>query len=117
MTPTQRTLQRLRKDGWTCQVVEYWNSFAKIRKDLFGVIDVVGVHPDRGIIGIQATSGDNLSKRVKKSQAEPRLKTWIEAGGKFQAWGWRKSARTRRYELRKVELKCEGSELISLSVE
>ena len=116
MSPTQRTLKRLRKDGWTCQVVERWNSYAKVRVDLFGVIDVIGMHPERGIIGVQATSGSNLSKRVAKAMGEPKLRTWLQSGGLFQAWGWRKSARTKRYELRKVEFRKRGEELISEEV-
>ena len=39
-TPTARSLNRLRADGWLAQVVERWNAHAMIRQDLFGFIDV-----------------------------------------------------------------------------
>ncbi|HEY3319590.1 MAG TPA: hypothetical protein VGP72_03835 [Planctomycetota bacterium] len=90
MTPTARTLAELRAHGWTAQVVEHWNSFAHIRQDLFGVIDIVAVAPGRGFFGVQATSSTNISTRVAKSKAEPRLKTWLEAGGRFAVVGWGK---------------------------
>lgn len=98
MTPTQRTLAACRRLGRTCQVVERWNPYGGARKpdgtavgnrvDLFGVIDIIAI--DTAIIGIQATSGTNVRARVVKSLAEPRLREWLAAGGKFEVWGWRK---------------------------
>lgn len=94
-SPTQRTLERLRKEGFTCAVVERWNAFAKIRQDLFQCIDVLGIRPGI-ILGIQATSASNLAARVKKSVAEPRLRTWLESGGLFEVWGWGKKKQGNR---------------------
>ncbi len=91
-SPTQRTLAKLRADGWTCQVVEHWNPFSRTRLDLFGVIDIVAVRPG-AILGVQCTSMDNLSKRIAKAKAEPRLQAWLEAGGLFECHGWRKLTR------------------------
>lgn len=104
MTPAERTLKHLRKLGYTAAVVEKWNAHARVRKDLFGVIDVLGISSEGGILGIQATSGSNVSSRMAKAMLEPNLETWLESGGRFQIWGWRKSAKTRRYVLRKIEL-------------
>lgn len=113
MTPTARTLAAQRKLGRTCQAVERWNPYGGARKpdgtavgnrvDLFGIIDIIAIHKD-GILGIQATSGTNFLARCKKAEAEPRLREWLEAGGQFQVWGWRKikarwAARTRIYYL------------------
>ena len=102
-SPTARTLERLRKVGWTAQVVERWNAYAKVRVDLFGVIDVVAIDSSVGIVGIQATSGSNMSARLKKSEAEPRLLTWLQSGGKFFVYGWRKLKKSNRWEVRVVE--------------
>ena len=68
-SPTQRTLKMLRDCGWKCQVVERWNSFAKIRIDLFGIIDIVAL-TDKGIVGVQATAGSSHSARLKKIKIE-----------------------------------------------
>jgi len=89
MTPTARTLKHLRDQGYVAQVVEKWNAFSRTRLDLFGVIDVVACGNGE-IIGVQATSGSNVGARVKKALAEPRLKTWLESGGRFAVQGWAK---------------------------
>ena len=90
-SPTQRTLEKLRKDGEVCQVVEKWNAFARIRVDLFGCIDIVSVVPGRvGVLGIQATSRGNVNARIQKSLAEPKLLTWLQAKNEFEVWGWGK---------------------------
>lgn len=94
MSPTARSLEKLRKDGYTCAVTEKWNAFSKTRQDLFGCIDLVGIHPEKkGVLGIQATSTANISARVTKSTAEPRLKTWLLAGNSFSVWGWSKKGK------------------------
>jgi len=86
-SPTSRTLDALRKSGWTCQVTERWNPFAKVRQDLFGGIDLLAIRPGE-TLGVQATSKSNVSARVKKLYAEPKLKVWMEAGNLLEVWGW-----------------------------
>ena len=87
MTPTARTLKQLRAEGFAAEVVEKWNAFSRTRKDLFGIIDIVAIRPGE-IVGIQATSRSNVSARVRKAKAEPLLQGWIDAGGRFEVWGW-----------------------------
>lgn len=90
-SPTQRTLHLLRKEGYTAQVVEKFVAWANRRIDLFGFIDVVGIHPDKqGILGVQTTSGSNLSARIKKSQALAAYHIWLRAGNTIEFHGWRK---------------------------
>lgn len=98
-SPTSRTLKRLRKDGWTAAVTERWNPHAHIRQDLFGFIDVLAIHPERGTLAIQATSGSNLSKRVAKIRAEANALIWLHAGRGYhqiEVWAWRKLKVKRR---------------------
>ena len=38
---------------------------------------------------MQATDGSNASKRMRKASAEPRLREWLTAGGRFAVWSWR----------------------------
>ena len=92
MSPTKRSLKALRYGGYTCAIVERWNPYAKIRQDLFGVIDILAIHPDYGIFGVQTTSdnGGIVAKHVHKCKAEPRLLVWLESGGKFIIHGWGK---------------------------
>ena len=89
MSPTARTLKVLRDSGWTAQVVERFCPFSKRRKDLFGCIDIVALIKGR-IVGVQACAGGSHAARRTKSQAEPLLQNWLQAGGLFVVWSWAK---------------------------
>ncbi len=90
-SPTTRTLALLRKEGYTVAIAEKFNYFIKIRQDLFGWIDVVAIHPDKkGVMGVQTTSGSNLSARIKKAQALDSYRVWLKAGNAVEFHGWRK---------------------------
>lgn len=88
-SPTQRTLKRLRDLGYLAEVVEHWNQHAKVRNDLFGFGDVIGLREGEVLL-VQATSGDNVAARVRK------------AGIRIEVHGWRKLANG-RYECRVVD--------------
>lgn len=104
MTPTARTLAYCRKQGWLAQVVELTVPRTFIKRDLFGIIDIVAVVPRREfqglrdewfaershIIGIQACAGASHAARRTKALAEPRLAAWLEAGARFEIWSWAK---------------------------
>lgn len=102
-SPTQRTLKLCRDHGWTVQVVERWNPFARIRQDLFGFIDLVAMD-GKTIIGIQSTSGDNVSKRLAKIRENPKSQEWIVSGGRLFVHGWRKLVKSGRWECREIEV-------------
>lgn len=68
-TPTQCTLNECRRRNWIAQVVEHWVPIPdghRVRRDLFGFIDIVAVRDDGGVVFIQATSWENVSSRVRK---------------------------------------------------
>lgn len=89
--PTQRSLNLLRKQGYTCYIVEHFNAFAKVRRDLFGFIDIAALHPDKkGVLGVQTTSGSNLAARITKAEALDAYKLWLAAGNAVEFHGWRK---------------------------
>ena len=92
MTPTQRSLKYLRADDWFCAVVEHWNNFARIRQDLFGVVDILAIR-DGETLAVQTTSGSNVSARVRKiadAEATPHIRA---AGWRFEIHGWSKNSR------------------------
>lgn len=105
MSPTQRSLKRAREYGSVAQVVERWNPYSRTRHDLFGVIDLVELR-DGQIVGVQVTSASNVSARVAKAKAEPRLRVWLECGGKFEVHGWgkRQEGKRKLWKIRVVEL-------------
>lgn len=105
-SPTARTLAALRKEGWTAQVVEKWNAHAKVRVDLYGIIDILAMRNGK-LLGVQATSGSNAAARVKKARAEPRLAEWLACGCAFEVHGWRKvkvkrGGKATKWEVRRI---------------
>jgi hypothetical protein len=106
-SPTQRSLDYARRQGWLPGVVERWNPHARIRQDLFGFVDLVVVDDEPGVLAVQATSGANVASRLRKIR---ELETgaparWLRAGNRIEVWGWRKAANG-RWQLRRepVEL-------------
>lgn len=101
LTPTQLTLRTLRDEGWTAAKVEHWDAHAGIRRDLFGIIDVVAIGP-AGTIGVQATSDSNVAARVNKIADAPTIGALREAGWQLEVWGWRK--KDGRWIVRRVDV-------------
>lgn len=107
-SPTSRTLEELRKLGFEAGVVERrvpnrWD----ITIDLFGCIDIVAAREGSGLFGIQATTGAHHAARRTKAIAEPKLATWLKAGGRFEVWSWEKqgAAGARKlWKLRREEI-------------
>ena len=95
-SPTSRTLNLLRTKGYTCQVVEKFNAWVKIRIDLFNFIDICAIKSgENGVLGIQATSGSNTSARIKKIKDNPTAKLWLETGNQIWVIGWRKLVKSK----------------------
>jgi hypothetical protein len=90
-SPTQRSLAHLREQGYTAAVVERWNSHARIRQDLFGFIDILALR-DGETLGVQATSGSNVSARVAKIAEHELVGAVRAAGWRVEVHGWRKNA-------------------------
>lgn len=92
MSPTQRTLRELRKQGMVCGIVERWIAQARIRRDLFGIIDIIALDPARGVVGVQSTGTDFSGHHRKLT--EDRIQEcicWLETPGTYlELWGWRR---------------------------
>ena len=91
--PTARTLEALRKEGYSAHVVEKWIPQTRRRSDLFGFIDIVAIKEDRPILGVQATSTSNISSRIAKALSIPELRVWLSCGAEFEVHGWSKRGR------------------------
>lgn len=90
LSPTALTLRKLRADGWPLvQVVEIWNPHARIRQDLYGIIDVLAVGPG-GVLAVQATARRNVSARLAKIKRSEALPVLTAAGWQVVIWGWEK---------------------------
>ena len=107
ISPTKRALADLRSLGFVAQVVERFNPYAKVRQDLFGCIDIVAVREGCGILGVQACAGASHAARRAKSLAEPRLRAWLAAGGRFEVFSYAKRGgrgERKRWQLRREEI-------------
>ena len=102
MSPTQLTLRKYRRAGYMAQVVERWIPQARIRRDLFGFVDVVAVgHGET--VGIQTTSYGNIAARVRKIEEMPEIVAILrDANWRLVVEGWRKPAH--RWVCREVEV-------------
>jgi len=101
-SPTRRSLEVLREQGYTVAIVEHWNPHARIRQDLFGFIDILAIKKDE-TLAVQATAS-GVSTRLKKIMASELLPRVRDAGWTIQIWGWRKSAKTKKYVLRILDV-------------
>jgi hypothetical protein len=99
ISPTALTLRALRRDGYTAEVVEHWNPHARVRNDLFGVIDVLALKGAE-TLAVQATSDSNVSARVRKIAESEHIAAIREAGWSIFVYGWRKEGT--RWVCRKV---------------
>lgn len=95
LSPTQRTLRELRQQGRVCAIVEKWNAYAGpfgMRSDLFGIIDVIALDPERGVVGVQSC-GQSFSEHFRKLTIEKAQETtdWLKTPGTvLEIWAWRK---------------------------
>lgn len=98
---TKLTLKHLRDQGYDpVVVVEHWNSFARIREDLFGFVDVLALKGDE-TLAVQTTSLANVSTRIKKIADSPHVAAVREAGWTIRVHGWAQDAKSRRWILKR----------------
>ncbi len=92
---TQRTIRELKNQGRVCAIVEKWNAFAGphgIRQDLFGIIDIIALDPERGVIGVQCCSGGMSTHYIKITEERAQeTMDWLQTPGTvLEIWSWRK---------------------------
>lgn len=93
-SPTQRSLAYLREQGWLAEVVERWNPHARVRKDLWGFVDILALREGE-TLGVQATSGTNVAARIAKIASAEHVGAVRRAGWRIEVHGWRKAANGR----------------------
>lgn len=88
-TPTQRSLKKLRDEGYEPWIVERYNSFSQTRLDLWNALDIIAIN-GRDVVGVQTTSGANLAQRVAKLRQNPLMPLILASGIRVELHGWRK---------------------------
>src|SRR5688500_105768 len=84
---TPKSLALLRAEGWQVAVVEHWNSFVRIRQDLFGIFDLLGVGR-HGTIAVQVCRRADISTRARKIADSDTIGPVREAGWAVEVHGW-----------------------------
>jgi len=95
-SPTSRTLEFLRDEGYECGIVERFNPYAGkfgVRQDLFGIIDIIAIKED-SMLGVQSC-GQAFSEHDKKILASENTELWLKSGAKLMLIGWRKVKKKR----------------------
>jgi len=95
LNPVQRTMRALREQGSICEKVERWNPYGGaghgIRQDLLGIIDILVLDPERGVVGIQAC-GQSTASHIRKLTIEKSQESidWLSTPGtSLEIWCWR----------------------------
>lgn len=124
-SPTSRTLERCRKLGWPCGVVERWigppnQPWMRKRVDLFGFIDLIALDGQRGALGIQACSTGDAARRVAKILIERHAEAmaWLKTGNRIEVWGWSKrgpKGKAKRWAVRVTVLTANDVDGIDVS--
>lgn len=92
---TQRTMQELRKQGRVCAIVEKFNHHVGpygIRQDLFGIIDIIALDFERGVVGIQSCGSDFAAheRTILEERTQESIDWLSTPGTSLELWGWRR---------------------------
>lgn len=91
-SPTQRSKAFLEGRGYKVAIVEKWNPHARIRQDLWGIIDLLAIK-DGETLGVQTTSRSNMSARAKKIAEHENTPSLRSAGWRIEIHGTYKDAK------------------------
>lgn len=122
-----RSLALLRQDGWTAEKAEHWQSLERgtgqvcqcchreikrvvsgppgVRKDLFGVVDIMAIKEGQQHLWVQVLSLDTWSSHFTKARATDALYLWLATYGRFQFHCWRRLGTAKRWRCLVRELK------------
>jgi len=89
VSATQKSLKKLRGEGYLCEIVEKTIPKCFIKKDLFGFIDLLCIKGSE-VLAVQTTANlSNANARVKKIQEHENYPKVTALGWKIVVHGWR----------------------------
>jgi hypothetical protein len=104
LSPSGRSIKLMESEGYAMDIVERRIPRTLITKDLFGFIDLLGIHRETGEIkAIQATSASNVSARIRKITDSPFLALVRKAGWSIEVHGWH-GDRKGAHSVRRVDI-------------
>jgi len=88
ISPLQRSKKLLEEQGYLVAIVERWNPWAKVRQDLFGILDLLCV--GNGVtLGVQVTTLGHKQEHIDKMMAHPNLQRILDVW-EVKLHSWRK---------------------------
>lgn len=106
-TPTQRSLAKLRSEGYIATIVEKWVPSTSagykgpiITRDAWNFGDILAAKIGQpGALLVQTTSGSNASTRVKKIRQIAEAGIWMAAGNGIVVHSWAKRGQAGKRKL------------------
>ena len=90
----ERTMAVLKSQDFMVAKTEHFNALAGVRQDLFGMFDLLALHPAYGTIGVQVCGPGDFGAHVTKltGARKERLILWLAAAPSNRCIliGWRK---------------------------
>lgn len=96
MTPTARTVKWLEAQGYLADVCER-RITRTLKRDLFGVFDIVASSPSVPILAVQCTTLSNFSARLRKVTTSAKAQQLLRQKWQIAVVGWGDSGVPRVY--------------------
>ena len=90
MSPTARSIGLLEAEGYAVDIVERWIVGANIKRDLFGIFDLLALR-DTITLAVQVTDSSHVAAHRTKINSSPLLPRIQAAGWLIELHGWRKT--------------------------
>jgi hypothetical protein len=109
-SPTSRSLDYARKQGWMAGVVERHNTFSHKKNDLFGFADIA-IAAGRPLL-VQACAGSSHAARRTKLLGErlAQVGLAIASGYHVEIWSWSKTGARGKRKLWTLRVEKIGAE-------
>lgn len=88
VSATQKSLKKLRDEGYLCEIVEHTIPYCFIKKDLFGFVDILAIKGNE-VLAVQTTAGYNGNARVKKIKTHKNYPKIKKLNWKIIVHDWR----------------------------
>lgn len=103
----RHSLKLLREQGFLVAITEHWNSFARIRQDLFGFADLLAFNGDL-VACVQVTAQSCISTRIRKIAESPLALPWLASPArKIWVHGWAKKGPRGAFVVKTVDVTVE----------